>query len=60
MIKLFELSVNDEKLLHLYNFEQFRKKSLTYVIYGDNISLVAAREPKQRASEQRRTLTTEQ
>ena len=44
MIKLFELSVNDEKLLHLYNFEQFRKKSLTYVIYGDNISLVAARE----------------
>lgn len=56
MIKLFELSVNDEKLLHLYNFEQFRKKSLTYVIYGDNISLVAARETDTELSQRRRNI----
>lgn len=56
MIKLFELSVNDEKLLHLYNFEQFRKKSLTYVIYGDNISLVAERETDTELSQRRRNI----
>lgn len=56
MIKLFELSVNDEKLLHLYNFEQFRKKSLTYVIYGDNISLVVARETDTELSQRRRNI----
>lgn len=56
MIKLFELSVNDEKLLHLYNFEQFRKKSLTYVIYGDNISLVAARETDTELSQRHRNI----
>ena len=56
MIKLFELSVNDEKLLHLYNFEQFRKKSLTYVIYGDNISLVAARETDTEFSQRHRNI----
>jgi len=56
VIKLFELSVNDEKLLHLYNFEQFRKKSLTYVIYGDNISLVAARETDTELSQRRRNI----
>lgn len=56
MIKLFELSVNDEKLLHLYNFEQFRKKPLTYVIYGDNISLVVARETDTELSQRRRNI----
>lgn len=56
MIKLFELSVNDEKLLHLYNFEQFRKKSLTYVIYGDNISLVVARETDTELSQRHRNI----
>jgi hypothetical protein len=56
VIKLFELSVNDEKLLHLYNFEQFRKKSLTYVIYGDNISLVAARETDTELSQRHRNI----
>jgi len=56
VIKLFELSVNDEKLLHLYNFEQFRKKSLTYVIYGDNISLVAERETDTELSQRRRNI----
>lgn len=56
MIKLFELSVNDEKLLHLYNFEQFRKKSLTYHDHGDNISLVAARETDTELSQRHRNI----